>query len=168
MVFGEPSVRVADGADGFVGEVVAAVDVVDDLIGLAVVEEAVDGEVAAGGVAGGVGFELDGLGVAAVEVGAVGTECRDFDAVPEDDAEVGADQFGAGEEGGELGWLGVGGDVEILGLAAEEVIADAAADQIGLVAAGVEARENLRHWGREDHPTPMVPQIGRYYGICNA
>ena len=146
----------------------AAIDVVDDLVGLGVVEEAVDGEVAAGGVACGVGFELDGLGVAAVEVGAVGTEGGDFDAVPEDDAEVGADEFGAGEEGCEFGGLGVGGDVEILGLPVEEVIADAAADQIGLVAARVEAGENLRHRGREDHPTPMVPQIGRYYGTCNA
>lgn len=168
MVFGEALVGVADGADGFVGEILAAVDEVDDLVGLGVVEEAVDGEVAAGGVAGGVGFELDRLGMAAVEVGAIGTECRDFDAVPEDDAEVGADELSAGEEGSEFGGLGVGGDVEILGLAVEEVIADAAADQVGLVAVRVETRENLRHWGREDHPTPMVPQIGRYYGTCNA
>jgi hypothetical protein len=36
------------------------------------------------------------------------------------------------------------------------------------VAVRVQAGENLRHRGREDHPTSMVPQIGRYYGTCNA
>ena len=55
-----------------------AVDVVDDLFGDGVVEQAVDREVAALGVVLG-GGERDAVGVAAVAVGGVGAERGDFD-----------------------------------------------------------------------------------------
>ena len=61
VVFGEPCRGVAYSADHFAGEVGLAVDMVDDLIVLGIEEEAVDGEVAAGGVLGGVCFESHSL-----------------------------------------------------------------------------------------------------------
>lgn len=151
VVFGEAGGGVADGADEFVVEVVAAVDEVEDLVGAGIEEEAVDGEVAAGGVAGGVCFELDGLGMAAVGVRSIGAEGGDFDAMEEDDAEVGADGFGAGEELGEFGGAGRGGDVEVFGLAAEEEVADAAADEESGVSGGVEGVEDMGRGGGGDH-----------------
>ena len=79
MVLGEAGVRVANGAEAFLREVVAAADVVDHRAGLDVEEETVDGEVAALGVLGGVGFEADGLGMAAVVIGSIAAEGGDFD-----------------------------------------------------------------------------------------
>lgn len=152
MVFGEALGRWADGADGFVGEVGLAADEVEDCLRAGVVEETVDGEVAAGCVAGWTGFELDRRGMAAVGIGAVGTEGGDFDAAVEDDAEVGADGFGAGEELEEFGRLSIGGDVPVLRGAIEEHVADAAADEEGLMAGGVEGLNNLFGRGGDLHP----------------
>ena len=59
-------------------EVVLAADVVDDLLGDGIEEQAVDREVAALGVVLG-GGERDAVGVAAVAVGGVGAERGDFD-----------------------------------------------------------------------------------------
>lgn len=153
MVLGEALGGAADGADEFVGQVGLAIDIVEDAVGLDVEEHAVDGEVTAGGVLDGVGFELDGLGAPAVGVGAVAAEGGDFDAVPEDDAEVGADEFGSFEELREFIGAGIGGDVPVLWFAAEEHIADAAADEVGAVAGGVKAVENLSGCGGDVHPT---------------
>ena len=109
-------------------------------------EHAVDGEVAAEDVFAGVGGELDGVGAAAVGVAAVGAEGGDFggDVVvgDDDDAEVGADGLGAGEELLDERGGGAGGDVEVFGGEAEEEIADAAAGEIGLVAGGGEGLDD--------------------------
>ena len=76
-VFAEAFGGVADGAEGFAFEVFEAADVVDDLAGEGILEEAVDGEVAAAGVFLRDG-EGDGVGAAVVGVGAVGSEGGDF------------------------------------------------------------------------------------------
>src|SRR6476619_3031390 len=98
-----------------------AVHVVDDFLCDWVVEEAVDGEVAALGVVLG-GSEVDGVGMAAVGVSGVRAEGGDFNlasgAGSEDcyDAERGSDRKGAAvsEELADLVGGGVGGDVVIL------------------------------------------------------
>ena len=136
-VFGEAEGRVADGAERVVFEVIAAADEVDEVTGERVEEHAIDGEVAALGV-GFRGGEDDVVRAAAVEVGAVGAEGGDFEEVAvevdDDDAEVSADELGAGEEGEDLVRGGAGGDVVVVGLAAEEFVADAAACEVGGVA----------------------------------
>lgn len=136
-VFGEAEGRVADGAERVVFEVVAAADEVDEVTGERVEEHAIDGEVAALGV-GFRGGEDDVVRAAAVEVGAVGAERGDFEEVAvevdDDDAEVSADELGAGEELEDLVRGGAGGDVVVVGLAAEEFVADAAAGEVGGVA----------------------------------
>lgn len=151
VIFGEPGFGVADGANEFAVQVGLAVDVVDDGLGLGVVEEGVDGEVAAGGVFGGIGFEGYCLRVAAVGVGAIAAEGGDFDAVPEDDAEVGADEFSAYEEFRKFIGTGIGGNVPVFGLAGEEHVADAAAGEEGSVSGGVESFQDLGRWGRNLH-----------------
>ncbi len=84
VVFGEAGFGVADGAEGFGVDVALAADEIVELacagVGEGVEEEAVAGEIAAVGVFMGVG-EADGGGVAAIGVGAVGTEGGDLDLV---------------------------------------------------------------------------------------
>ena len=136
-VFGEAEGGVSDGAETAVFEVIAAADEIDDVAGERVEEHAVDGEVAAFGV-GFRGGEDDVVWAAAVEVGTVGAERGDFEEVAvevdDDDAEVCADELGAREEGEDLVRGGAGGDVVVVGLAAEEFVADAAAGEVGGVA----------------------------------
>lgn len=136
MVFFKAVFGDADGAEQAHAKVHLAVDVIDDLIGERVEEEAVDGEVAALGVEFGCGVG-DAVRTAAVAVAAVAAEGGDFDmdVVPahDDDAEVGTHGLGAGEEFHDLLGRGAGGDVEIFGFAAEEHVAHAAACQQGLV-----------------------------------
>ena len=79
-VLGEARGGIADGAEDAGGEVGAAVDEVDDLAGFRVLEQSVDGEIAASGVGLGVG-EADRLRMAAVDVYAVAAEGRDLDDV---------------------------------------------------------------------------------------
>ena len=132
-VFGEALRGVADGAEAAGLEVGESVDVVDDFAGEGVFEEGVDGEVAAEDVLAGVGFEGDGLRAAAVAVGVVGAEGGDLDFgiafAEQDDAEVGADFEGAGEEFLEPGGGRAGGEVVVLDGEMEEAIADTAADE---------------------------------------
>lgn len=132
-VFGEALSGVADGAEAVGVEVGEAFDVVDDLAVEGIFEEGVDGEVAAEDVLAGVGFEGDGLGAAAVAVGVVGAEGGDLDfgiAIAEqNDAEVGADFEGAGEEFLEPGGGRAGGEVVVIDGEMEEAVADTAADE---------------------------------------
>jgi hypothetical protein len=146
LVFGEAEDGVSDGAEGAAGEVVSATDEVEGggagVAGLVVeegVEEhAVEGEVAAEDVFGGGGGEADLVGSAAVGVGTVVAEGGDLGGVgvvsDEEDAEVGADGEGVGEEGEDLFRGGGGGDVEVPGGEAEQEVADAASGEECLVA----------------------------------
>ena len=150
FVFAKPQAGVADGADDVGFEVFLAADVVDDLFGDGVEEQAVDGEVAALGVVLG-GGERDAVGVAAVAVGGVGAERGDFDlagvawAEHGDHAERGADgqRAAVAEEVADLVGRGAGGDVVIFGREAEQFVADAAAGPEGFEAGGAELLRDL-------------------------
>ena len=135
-------------------KVFAAADVVEDggveiaggLVGDGIEQHAVDGEVAAEDVFARVGGVADGIGTAAVGVGAVRAEGGDFggDLVAVDlladqhYAEVCADGEGLREERDDLVRGGGRGDVVILGCDAEEEVANAAAGEEGLVAGAAE------------------------------
>lgn len=130
VVFLESGGGLANGADELGFEVGLAVDVVDERAGFGVVEEAVDGEIAALGILfwSGIG---DGFGAAAIAIGAVGAEGGDFDPAlagggDDDDAEVGADELAAWEQFGDLSGVCGGGDVVVFGIAIEQEITDGA------------------------------------------
>ena len=118
-----------------------------------IVEQAVDGEVAARGVFLG-RAEGDAVGMPAVAVGGVAAEGGHFDHAgrlrPDhrNHAEGGADgqRAAAAEQRADLLRRGVGGHVVVLRRAAEQLIADAAAGPIGL-----EARraQPANHFGGE-------------------
>ncbi len=134
LVFADAQARIADGADDALLEILLAADVIDDLVGDGIEEEAVDREVAALGIVLGVG-ECDAVGMAAVGVGGVGAERGDFDlaggarAEDRDDAERGADgeRAAMAEEIADLIGRGARGDVVVFGGEAEEFVANAAA-----------------------------------------
>ena len=143
LVLGEAEIGGADGAEKAAGEVGASANKVEHpfvQVGHEGIEQhAVDGEVAARYIFAGVERETHGVRAAAVQVGAVVAEGCDLGGwalLPQhkDDAEVRAHLQGAGEERGDLRRGGIGGDVEVLGLDAEEQIADAAAGEEGRVA----------------------------------
>ena len=136
-------------------EVGAAAHVVDDLALERVVEQAVHGEVAAprillGGAEDVVaGDEEVGVGGDVVaHVDRVLPEGGDLDdlAVAEEDvgeAEAAADEPAVPEDGAHLAGVGVGGEVEVLGRAGEEGVADAAPDEVGLVPHRAQAGDHL-------------------------
>lgn len=150
VVFLEPGGGLADGSDDLALEVLESADVVEDLILEGVVEESVDGEIAALGVFCG-RAELDGVGVSAVGVGFIAAEGGDFDgtgrfgAQDGDDAEGGPDGQGAAvtEDLADLFGGSAGRDVVIVGAASEELITDAPAGQDGLVAGLGEPADQL-------------------------
>ncbi len=121
------------------GQVLLPADEVDHPLLDRIVEQAVDGEVAARGVFLG-RAEGDAVGMAAVAVGGVAAEGGHLDRAgrlrPDhrNHPEGGADGQGAAaaEQLADLLRRGVGGHVVVLGRAAEQLIADAAAGPIGL------------------------------------
>ena len=125
-------------------------DEVDHLLFDRIEEQAVDGEVAARGVLLG-GAESDAVGMPAVAIGGVTAEGRHLDHAcrlgPEhrNHSEGGADGQGApvAEKLADLLGHGVGGHVIVLGRAAEELVADAAAGPIGLEAGPAQAANHL-------------------------
>ena len=151
MVFREARFGIADGAEDARVEIGAAADVIADLAGGRIEEEGVDGEVAPEGVFAGV-REGDGAGVTAVGIGRVGAVGGDFDhgavvAHDGDDAEGLADGDGFGKQRLDAVGEGVGGDVPVLGRAAEEQVADAAADEQHFVAVCPQDAENFKRRG---------------------
>jgi hypothetical protein len=152
-VLAEPDVRVADGANQAALEVGHAGDVVDHALGLDVVEQAVDGEVAPAGV----------LGVAAEDVvpadqelvvvrrvvtlARVGAEGRRLDDLrPEEDVsqpEPASDDAAIAEQLPDFFWSCARRDVEVLRRPVEQQIADASADEVGLEPVSREAPDHL-------------------------
>ena len=152
-ILAEAAHGVAHGADDAGAEVAQAADEVDDAPLKRVVEEGVDGEVAALGVVLG-GVVGDALGVAAVLVAAVGAEGGDVvgDGVLEDehDAEALADAHALrGEEGRDLLGRGGGGDVDVLDGRAAQGIAHAPAGEVGGEAVAAEAADDGLGAGRQ-------------------
>ena len=157
-IFLEAIVGIADAAQQAVLQVFQAADVVDDREVGDVVEQRVDGEVAAEGVFFGRAKRVVVLDQQVGRVGRVGgvrrgqrlgrlglgasrdvlAEGRDFNGLhPEADvgeAEAAADDPTVPKELLDLVGVGRGADVEVFGPPAQEEVADAAADEIGRVA----------------------------------
>ena len=172
LVFVEAAMGIADGADDAGIEIGQAADVIEEscadggrlqildgpkLCGIE--QQAVDGEVAALDVFGGIGGVANLVGMAAVGVDAVAAEGGNLgDGVArgrvgrvferrcfveglvgdQDDAEGCADGEGAWEEPEDDVGRGGGGHVVVERSAAEEQVADAAAGEVGLVALGAQ------------------------------
>jgi hypothetical protein len=151
VVLGEADGGIADGADEVRVEIGAAADEIADFAGGRIEEEGVDGEIAAEGVFAGVG-EGDGFGAAAVGIGGIGAIGGDFDGNAvighdDDDAEGLAEGDRLGKERFDAVGERVGGDVPVLGLAAEQEIADAAADEPRLVAVFAQGAQDVQGGG---------------------
>ncbi len=136
VVLGEAFVRVADTSDDAVLDILPAADEVDDLSRGRILEESVDGEVAAVGVAFGRG-EMHRLGPAAVLVVIFLAKGGDLvlGSAPADehDAEVRADALGFGKDLGDLGGEGRGGYVIVVRGLSEQPVANAAAGEVSCV-----------------------------------
>ena len=150
FVLAEAGHGIADGAEGAGLEVGLATDEVDKVFRHRIVEHAVDGEIAAGGVLFG-GVKRDHLGAASVEVLVVGAEGGDFEGVAvfhdKDDAEVGADRLGVGKKFLHFVRFGRGGNVIIVGMESKKFVAHAAAGKIGGVAGLLQAAGNVGRGG---------------------
>ena len=136
-------------------------DVVDDLLALEVVEQPVDREVAPARVLLGraedvvaADQQVAALGLGAVaaaflvlHLARVGAERGRLDDLrAEEDvreAEAAADDAAVPEQAPDVVGRRAGGDVEVLGLAAEQQVADAAADQVGGVIVAAQALDDF-------------------------
>ncbi len=183
-VFPEADVGFADDADVLRLHVGEALDVVDHREVGNVVEEGVDGEVAPPRV---LQRRAEGVVVGDEEVFRLFVRGAPFRLTPEgghfhdhvlkDDVhetEAAADDPAVAEQAPDLGRMGVRGDVEVLRRAVGEQVADAAAAEIGAVAAAVQAVENLEDVLRNAAPgdgvgAPVddlrVDGIGRRKGV---
>ena len=150
-VAGEAPVRVADHADEPRLQVPHPADVVDDGAVFDLVEQGVDGQVAAEGVllerAKGVVGRQHLVLALEIEL-AAGAQGRHLDdlVAPEEhlhQAETPADGATVAEQLAQLARPGVGGDVEVLGCAAQVQVAHPAADQVALEAGVAQAVEHL-------------------------
>jgi hypothetical protein len=146
MVLGKTLGGRADGAEEFRAQILLAADPVVQLLRDGIKEEAVDGEVAAAGVGLGVA-EGDLFRAAAILVVGFGAEGGDLEFMAgfkdDDDTEFAADGKGAAKEALDLGGQGGGGDVVVLGFAAQETVADAAADPVRGEAGRLEAADDV-------------------------
>jgi hypothetical protein len=136
VVLAESLLGVADGADHPEFEVGLAADVVADEPRLGVKQERVYREITAEHVFLGVVFEPDVRRVTAVVVVVVATESSDFylgfAVHDQNDSEVGADLFGAREQGHHLVGARVGTYVIVQGLTIQKQVADTTADEVAL------------------------------------
>jgi hypothetical protein len=137
VVLRQSLIRLPHRSQGPGGQVGPALNKVDDSVfalGERINEQGVDGEVTTLGIPLGIG-ELHRIRPASVGVHAVGPEGGDLDGGTEladqHHAERSADLRGALEPSPDVVGAGVGGDVVVLGILAEQLVADAAACQIG-------------------------------------
>ncbi len=150
LVFAEPGCRIADRSNNAAGQIVLPADEVDHLRSLGVVEQAVDREVAALGVVAG-RAEGDGVGMSAVGILGIAAERGHLDLAgplgPDDGHHAEGRAHGQGsppaEQLADLVGPGARRDVVILGIAAQQLIADATAGQIGLEARGPQLGHQL-------------------------
>ena len=148
VVFRQPSIGVADGPEDFGIKILTTREKVKDravrrgekhgplgrgLRVCGVEKEGVDREISAGSVGLGVGVD-DRVGASRIGIGPVRPERGDFDGVVvgphEHHAEGCANTLGRRENPSDIFGPGVGCDVKILGLAAEQPVADAPAREI--------------------------------------
>ena len=149
-VLGEALGGIADGADDAGLQVLHPPDEIDHPLAAGIVEQAVDGEVAAAGVLLGAG-ELDPLRVPAVGVRPLAPEAGHVVLAllqaHEDDAELRPHGDGVLEELHHPSGVGVGGHVPVLRPAAQQQVADAAAGEVGPVAGAAETLDHRRRAG---------------------
>ncbi len=153
-VFAETFLRIADDPDTAQLQVLQPADVVDDAEIGDVVEQGVDGEVAPEGVLSGRAEQVFRIKGVLVRVfrdifgGGCPAEGGNLHQIPAGEADVrqaeaAADQKTVAKQLLDLLGCGVGADVKILGLAAEQQIAHPAADQVGLETMPVQPVEHL-------------------------
>ena len=90
----------------------------------------------------------------ALQLGGVGAEGGDLDDLPALEVDVrepepAADEPAVAEDGAHLARVGAGGDVEVLGRAPQQQVADAAADEVSLVSVRVQPEDDLERVGIE-------------------
>jgi len=121
-------------------------DIVVELLRDGIKEHAVDGEVAAEGVFLG-GAEHDGFWMAAIKRANLFAEGSHLDGLlavdDRDDAEGLSDRDGFWEEGFDLFGKGIGGNIVVLGLAAEQAVPHAASCEKGKKALGLQCLDHL-------------------------
>ena len=148
-IFGEADVGVADGAQHAILEVVEPVDEVQDLLLGRIEEEPVHREVAATRVLAGRAEDVvlgdQQILVVVLGLGLASERCRldDVRAVVDvHQTEASSDDASVAEEPTDLLGGRVRGDVEVLGDAPDHQVADAAADEVGLVAVPLESQDD--------------------------
>lgn len=146
MVFFDTLVGIADEADEVGVQVFFSINKIQILLGDWIVKHAVNGKVSAFGIFFGRG-ENDGVGAAAVGIAGVGAEGGDFEVMAvldnQDDAELFTDGNGVGEDFFQLVGGGVGHNVEIFGVEAEEHIANTTTCEIGGVTGALEGADEV-------------------------
>ncbi len=151
VILAEPLLWIADGTDEASMEVFLTINEIDDsALGSfggveRIEEEGVDGEIASVGIFLGIG-EDDAVGSSGVGVGVIASEGGNFDGVSvfsdQDDAKGLADGACASEEGFDAIGVGIGGDVVVFWVVAQEFIAHAAAGEVGGVSGVNEALDD--------------------------
>jgi len=138
LVFFEPRVGIADGANYLGGNVLLASNVVDDFLRCGIVQQPVNREIPPQHILAGVCEDHPG-GPAAIHIRFVGSKCRNFVRVAMTDnkhnAELRADGLRPRKDLCDLFGPGAGRDVVVDRLDSHDHVAHASADEISLVTA---------------------------------
>ena len=150
MILGEAVLGAAYGAQHPGVEIGDASDEVEHVLLHGVVEKRVDGEITAPCVFLGVG-EMDVVRVPPIGVGALAAEGGDLEFLPIEEnkhhAKGSAHADGALEQSLDLLGPGRSGDIPVFGGGAKQLIADAAANHVGLVTMGAEGADDVQGSG---------------------
>ena len=129
MVFTEAQVRLANGPDQTRMQICSAIDKIQHLIRFRIEQQAIDREVTPQDILPGIGFETHRLRSTAIGIDSIAAKSRDLNRANQNHAEVCPHFFGSRENRQKLVRNGVGGNIEILRRAAQQDIANAAANQ---------------------------------------
>lgn len=145
-IFGEAAIGIADGADEAGGKVGLPAHIIEDGLAFGVVEEAVDGEIAAEGIVLG-GGEGNGIGAAAILIAAIGAEGRHIKGFPAAHHENHAKGFAHGnrlprKERFNLFGERARGNIDIVHAPPQKRIAHASARKEGCVPGGAQMPGN--------------------------
>jgi len=164
FVFSKAEHGIADRTNDPGAQILAAADKIEDFVRAGIHQERINGEITAADVVFGTPGILDAIGMAAVGVANVRTKRRDFDpggvVSYNHNAELRADCQAAREEALDLVWSCVRRNVKIGGLAAEQEIAHASTDEIGLVAVLAQNTTNATCEFARIHRAIMSRKVG--------